>query len=45
MGQPDLYPFVLTPAVVTKLTFIHDLVRKEGSAAARALTREPALAQ
>ncbi len=26
MGQPDLYPFVLTPSVVAKLNFIHDLV-------------------
>jgi hypothetical protein len=26
MGQPDLYPFILPPAVITKLGFIHDLV-------------------
>ena len=26
MGQNDLYPFVLSPAVVRKLGFIHDLV-------------------
>tara|TARA_R110000868_G_scaffold59547_9_gene182665 strand:+ start:877 stop:2082 length:1206 start_codon:yes stop_codon:yes gene_type:complete len=26
MGQPDLYPFVLTDAVVAKLTFIHQLL-------------------
>ncbi len=26
MGQPDLYPFVLSPAAVAKLGFIHDLV-------------------
>ncbi len=26
MGQPDLYPFVLSPAVIGKLGFIHDLV-------------------
>ncbi|HEV2678357.1 MAG TPA: putative zinc-binding peptidase [Aliidongia sp.] len=26
MGQPDLYPFVLTPQVVGKLGFIHQLV-------------------
>ena len=26
MGQPDLYPFVLTPGVVRKLGFVHDLV-------------------
>jgi hypothetical protein len=27
MGQPDFYPFVLTPIVIGKLGFIHDLVR------------------
>jgi hypothetical protein len=26
IGRPDLYPFVLAPAVVEKLGFIHDLV-------------------
>ena len=26
MGQPDLYPFVLSPAAIAKLGFIHDLV-------------------
>ncbi len=26
MGQPDLYPFILSPAVIDKLGFIHDLV-------------------
>jgi hypothetical protein len=30
MGQQDLYPFILTPTVVTKLGFIHTLVRKQG---------------
>lgn len=33
MGQSDLYPFILGPAVVDKLAFIHDLVR--GAAPAR----------
>jgi hypothetical protein len=28
MGQPDLYPFILTPPVVAKLGFIHDLIRR-----------------
>ncbi len=28
MGQPDLYPFVLGPAVIDKLRFIHVLVRQ-----------------
>jgi hypothetical protein len=27
MGQPDLYPFVISPAVMTKLSFVHDVVR------------------
>ena len=26
MGQPDLYPFVLPPAAVDKLRFVHDVV-------------------
>jgi hypothetical protein len=30
MGQPDLYPFVLTPAVIRKLGFMQDLVRQKG---------------
>ncbi len=29
MGNPDLYPFVLTPAVVAKLAFVHELVHAE----------------
>ena len=29
MGQPDLYPFILSPAVIDKLAFIHDLVREK----------------
>ena len=28
MGNPDLYPFVLSPAVVTKLSFVHDIVHR-----------------
>jgi hypothetical protein len=33
MGQPDFYPFVIAPAVVDKMDFIHQLcreVRSEG---------------
>ncbi len=30
MGLPDLYPFVLSPAVVDKLGFVHDLIRSAG---------------
>jgi len=28
MGQPDLYPFILTATVIGKLGFVHDLVRR-----------------
>jgi hypothetical protein len=28
MGVPDLYPFVLGPAVVGKLSFVHDCIRE-----------------
>ena len=27
MGQPDLYPFALTPGTIEKLRFIHELVQ------------------
>ena len=27
MGKDDLYPFVLSPAVLAKLEFVHDLVQ------------------
>jgi hypothetical protein len=27
MGQPDLYPFVLSPTVVGKLGYVHELIR------------------
>jgi hypothetical protein len=30
MGQDDLYPFVMSPPVIDKLGFIHDLVRRQG---------------
>ncbi|BCI67109.1 zinc-binding metallopeptidase family protein [Acetobacter aceti] len=26
MGQPDMYPFVITPTIAEKLRFVHDLV-------------------
>ena len=29
IGQPDLYPFVVAPAVARKLAFVHELVRSE----------------
>jgi hypothetical protein len=28
MGQPDLYPFVLSPPVIGKLAFVHDCIRR-----------------
>ena len=37
IGRPDLYPFIIAPAVVEKLRFIHDLVR----GAARGATSLP----
>lgn len=30
MGQPDLYPFVLSPTVLGKLRFVHGLIHREG---------------
>ena len=30
MGQPDLYPFVIAPAVIGKMAYIHDLIRRQG---------------
>jgi hypothetical protein len=33
MGMKDAYPFVLSPAVLAKLRFVHDLVQRERSAA------------
>ncbi|WP_210481721.1 putative zinc-binding metallopeptidase [Naasia sp. SYSU D00948] len=27
MGEPDLYPFVITPSVAEKLAYVHELVR------------------
>ena len=35
MGQPDLYPFVLSPPVVTKLDLVHHLIRSAGEAGGR----------
>ncbi|MGL3606920.1 zinc-binding metallopeptidase family protein [Rhizobium sp. G187] len=31
MGQPDLYPFVMSEAVFDKLAYIHQLIRSEAS--------------
>jgi len=36
MGLPDLYPFVLGPAAVAKLAFLHQLVGARSQAAAKA---------
>jgi hypothetical protein len=32
MGSPDLYPFVLSPTVVTKLGFVHEVVHRRAAA-------------
>lgn len=34
MGQPDLYPFVIAPAVIGKMDYIHDLIRRQRTRAA-----------
>lgn len=31
MGQPDLYPFVMSEAVFDKLAYIHRLIRSEAA--------------
>ena len=31
MGRDDLYPFVLSPAVVDKLGFVHQLIVSRGT--------------
>ncbi|GBQ16672.1 hypothetical protein CFR78_02020 [Komagataeibacter rhaeticus] len=36
MGLPDFYPFVLTPEILRKLSFIHDLIRESRVAQAPA---------
>jgi len=33
MGLPDLYPFVLSPAVVAKLLFVYEVIVASGVAA------------
>ena len=40
MGQADLYPFVLAPAVIWKLAFIHEAIRRVGSSGPRDAERE-----
>lgn len=39
MGVPDLYPFVLSPAVVVKLSFIHACIHRVGDAGEAATLR------
>jgi hypothetical protein len=39
MGVPDLYPFVLSPAVINKLDFVHGLTRTKPAAAANKVRR------
>lgn len=40
MGQPDLYPFILSPAAIEKLAFVHDLVHAGAPSTRR--VQEPA---
>ena len=39
MGQPDFYPFVLSPAVIGKLHFIHLVVQDQGGRADEVLVQ------
>ena len=41
MGQPDLYPFVLSPDVVSKLGYVHELIRSAGMASDGAVGGNP----
>ena len=41
MGVPDLYPFVLAPAVIVKLAFIHKLIHGAHNEAAAASPEAP----
>ncbi len=34
MGQSDIYPFILAPAVLEKLGFVHDLIAQSRGAQA-----------
>ncbi|MFF7707805.1 putative zinc-binding metallopeptidase [Pseudomonas sp. NPDC007930] len=45
MGQPDFYPFVLPPAVVAKLHFIHLVVQQAGGRADEIIEEAEAVAQ
>ena len=38
MGQPDFYPFILPPAVIAKLHFIHLVIQQEGGRADEVLS-------
>lgn len=38
MGQPDFYPFILPPAVIAKLHFIHLVIQQEGGCADEVLS-------
>ncbi|MFU8817362.1 MAG: putative zinc-binding metallopeptidase [Pseudomonadales bacterium] len=33
MGQPDVYPFVLTPVVIDKLELVHHIIRQQAATA------------
>jgi len=35
MGQPDLYPFVLSPVAIEKLGFVHDVITRAAQAASK----------
>lgn len=41
MGQQDLYPFVLSAPVIGKLSYIHDLIRRQQTDAGKELRAHP----
>ena len=45
MGQPDIYPFILSPAVIKKLGAIHDLVHGDRLSTSTDLAPAPAAAR
>ncbi|MGV1939546.1 zinc-binding metallopeptidase family protein [Agrobacterium sp. 22-211-1] len=45
MGEADLYPFVLTPPVVTKMEFIHDLLHGKVAADEAPMAEQNAVVQ
>ncbi len=45
MGHADLYPFILSPAVIAKLRFVYDVVRGNTKPAAPPVPPRPEIAR